>query len=1081
MEQNVIQVLSQHEQSGSTVELVENSEGRQYVVKRIQHLEAPIYRAIFQKETQALLRLKACDNIVRIYHSEIQEKPDGHMDGIISMEYVPGRPLSQVLDLIPDITTRYHLVKQLTNAIWHAHQNSVIHRDINPTNILVTEAFDLKLIDFGIAKIRGMFQDGTTYQFATQNYSAPEVAIHSENATEQSDIYSLGAVIYFLFTGEAPPAAAGIVSAIESAGGMDAKLKTVLCGMCAPNPADRYENIDDCELALSELYQRYCGSDERYYFSISTLCLNQLRDKNLARRKTTYSELLESFLPAQFAGSLVRVFKREEVTEYRFDGINISMTCIFKDGIFEVVSFQRLDAYKREQHKRFSMEAPGRCQFVLAHRMSVTPLPNNCDVILSNRVEDFQQDLQSQKNVDREYEDQYGIWRQFIQAMISDASQNAVRLFYTDVQYEKGAFTFVLEQDNAPEESFSQETTFIYEQPSYRGKKPKLVEAGTFLEYQEDGRLLVVKAAPRKRKLPAQGSICLDYRKEIQQYRRQETALEEFRRSETANAGNLKSIFVGVEEPSYFQRAESPRYFNTQLDLTQKRAVRKVLEADDIALIQGPPGTGKTNVLVEVVRQILHENQRNPALNQKILIVSQSHAAVDKILEDLTPYLSSTTTIRIGHEEKIDAEINERFGLNRCQSLWTAQSVERCEQELRGRLGARDIPYDAFCEYSKAIEELKVDNLDQRERTQLTQIVTQFEVSHQMTGDTPYMQGCIVMDRWIRHLSENDELNEYYIKDATIVAGTCIGFISDPYVRDTIFDYVIVDEAAKATLPEMMVALVRAHKVILVGDHKQLPPVFDEDAISRNSQGIQVAQLKNTGFGKLFELLPENCKETLSTQYRMHPCIGDLVSLLFYDNKVQNGVSEADRAIELPMLRHCAITWLSTSKEGAARYEQPAGHNRKGYVNPLEVTVIQQCLQRLDQEMERGGTSYSIGIITGYRAQSELIKNRLKHAAFRHMKVDVNTVDAFQGSQRDIIIYSTVRSNVKGRIGFLREEPRLNVSFSRARCALILVGDAKFLSDTRIRNNQFPYIQKYMKENPEGCQIIDIKEFDNAT
>ena len=281
MEEKVIQTLSRQRDSGTIVELVENEAGFRFVVKRVQNLEAPIYRAIFQKETQALTRLKACENIVRIFRSDIQAAPDGRSEGIISMEYVQGRPLSQMLDVIPNASTRYNLVKQLTNAIQHAHRNSVIHRDINPSNILITDSFELKLIDFGIAKIRGMFQDGTTYQFATQNYSAPEVTVHSENATERSDIYSLGAVIYFLFTGEVPVTATEMPTAIQSAGGIDVKLKEVLLKMCAPAPADRYENIDDCELALAPLYQRYCGSDERYFFAVPTNALDDLKRRNL--------------------------------------------------------------------------------------------------------------------------------------------------------------------------------------------------------------------------------------------------------------------------------------------------------------------------------------------------------------------------------------------------------------------------------------------------------------------------------------------------------------------------------------------------------------------------------------------------------------------------------------------------------------------------------------------------------------------------------------------------------------------------------------------------------------------------------
>lgn len=1077
MEQRVIQTLSKQKDSGTIVELVEDEAGFRFVVKRILNLEAPIYRAIFQKETQALTRLKACENIVRIFRSDIQISPDGRSEGIISMEYVQGHPLAQMLDIIPNASTRYHLVKQLTNAIRHAHQNSVIHRDINPSNILITDMFELKLIDFGIAKIRGMFQDGTTYQFATQNYSAPEVTVHSENATERSDIYSLGAVIYYLFTGEVPVVADKMHTAIQSAGGIDVKLKEVLLKMCAPAPADRYENIDDCEQALSPLYERYCGSDERYYFAVPTNALDELKKRNLVRKNTPYGVLLNDFLPSQFVGSLIHLRVDAQTPIYYFDGISVSMKCVLSDDFFQVISFCRLDVFKREQHKRFSMEVPGHFQFLFSHKISNTTLPNNCSQILSNRIEDFQADIHSQQNIDREYDTQYGIWRQFIQAMIEDASKNAIRIYYTGVNFEDGVFLFQLDSDSVPDE-FSQDTVFIFEQRRRSDKKSLLVEVSSFWEYREDGAVLAVKAAPRKPRLPNRGSICLDYRREIQQYRRQEVALEEFRRSETANSGNLKGIFVGAEQPGYFQFKVMPHYYNEQLDFTQKRAVRKALEAENIALIQGPPGTGKTNVLVEVIRQILGENQRNPALDQKILIVSQSHAAVDKLLEDLSAYLEQTT-IRIGRAENIDSKINERYGLDHCQALWVQESVENCKAWLEKRLSEQHIPMEPFLEYAQVVEELKLANLEQSERVQLEQTATDFENAYGKSRSNSYLQNCLISERWIRRISESNELEEFYIKNASIIVGTCIGVISDPYVRDTTFDYVIVDEAAKATLPEIMVPLVRARKAILVGDHKQLPPVFDRNALKDSFQSAQITELQNTGFGKLFDILPDNCKETLSTQYRMHPAIGDLISLLFYDGKVQNGVKASERTTGLPMLNGCAITWLSTSNSGANRFEQPVGHQR-GYINHLEVTVIQKCLQKLNQEIAEQRETYSIGIITPYRAQLELIRNRLKQIPLSNIEVDINTVDAFQGSQRDIIIYSTVRSSKQQRIGFLKEEPRLNVAFSRAKRALIIVGDQKFLRNSHIPGNRFPHVINYMREHPEFCQEIDEKEFTNA-
>ena len=139
MEQKIIKILSQHTDSGTIVQLVQDNDGKQYVHKIIQHLDIPIYRTIFQKEIQALTRLKGCENIVRIFRSDIIKDEKGEEEGLVSMEYIPGKTLDKAIRDIPNISTRYYLVKQLTNAIRCAHQNSIIHRDINPSNILLTD------------------------------------------------------------------------------------------------------------------------------------------------------------------------------------------------------------------------------------------------------------------------------------------------------------------------------------------------------------------------------------------------------------------------------------------------------------------------------------------------------------------------------------------------------------------------------------------------------------------------------------------------------------------------------------------------------------------------------------------------------------------------------------------------------------------------------------------------------------------------------------------------------------------------------------------------------------------------------
>ena len=154
---------------------------------------------------------------------------------------------------------------------------------------------------------------------------------------------------------------------------------------------------------------------------------------------------------------------------------------------------------------------------------------------------------------------------------------------------------------------------------------------------------------------------------------------------------------------------------------------------------------------------------------------------------------------------------------------------------------------EPFCKYAQVLEELKLANLEETERIRLERVATDFENTYGKSRTNPYVQSCLISEQWIRRISESNELGEFYIKNASIIVGTCIGVISDPRVRDSTFDYVIVDEAAKATLPEIMVPLVRARKAILVGDHKQLPPVFDRNALKASFQSSQIDELQNTG------------------------------------------------------------------------------------------------------------------------------------------------------------------------------------------------------------------------------------------
>ena len=289
--------------------------------------------------------------------------------------------------------------------------------------------------------------------------------------------------------------------------------------------------------------------------------------------------------------------------------------------------------------------------------------------------------------------------------------------------------------------------------------------------------------------------------------------------------------------------------------------------------------------------------------------------------------------------------------------------------------------------------------------------------------------------------------------------------MSNRIIRDVEFDYVIVDEAAKATFPELAVSLNKAHKIILVGDHQQLPPVLDTEIIRNNKEKLDEEGLAQGFFERMYNMFPEDNKHRLTIQYRMHPTIGTLISHVFYNDEIQNGVEAQDRELCIEGYEGIAIEWISTSKYSTKeRYEKEFDNNgKKSYQNYLERNIVERKLLELDSKLVK---RTKVAVITGYGSQKYILQTMVKQHSFKHIEVDVDTVDAFQGSQKDIILYSTVRSSGnKYGIGFLKSEARINVAFSRARCLLIIVGDMKFLDNYKIRGNKFPEIIKYITES----------------
>jgi serine/threonine protein kinase len=314
----LIRPLSQKADGLGGVFLMEHKETQEpCVLKKISYLDNPVHRAIFDKEVQALTRLDLCPSIVRLLdYNYGRSKKSGQIEGRIYLEYVDGDTLKNVNFRFNKPSDKFSIIKQSVAALRSAHDEGIIHRDINPQNIMIRDDVEVKLIDFGICKIKGAIQGGTTFQYATNRYAAPEVGYHSENATERSDIYSLGAVMYFIFTNKEPPLPEEFFATIDTMSGIDIDLKEIIKKMVAYLPEDRYESLIDVELDLSSLILKHVHTDEKYIFAVSTERLFELRRKKLVPSKHSNNELLCDDLVRNFSESRAYLEEKDNVNYF---------------------------------------------------------------------------------------------------------------------------------------------------------------------------------------------------------------------------------------------------------------------------------------------------------------------------------------------------------------------------------------------------------------------------------------------------------------------------------------------------------------------------------------------------------------------------------------------------------------------------------------------------------------------------------------------------------------------------------------------------------------------------------------------
>ena len=479
----------------------------------------------------------------------------------------------------------------------------------------------------------------------------------------------------------------------------------------------------------------------------------------------------------------------------------------------------------------------------------------------------------------------------------------------------------------------------------------------------------------------------------------------------------LRDLFYSRQPAATFTFA--PMQF-PYLNKTQEEAVNKVLRAKDVAIVHGPPGTGKTTTLVEAIYETL---RREP----QVLVCAQSNMAVDWISEKLVD--RGVPVLRIGNPTRVN------------DKMLSFTYERRFESHP---------DYELLWAIRKAIRELR---------------------AHRKRGDEKYHQK---MERLKDRANELEiRINAQLFGEARVIASTLVGS-ANRLLDGQKFGTVFIDEAAQALEAACWIPIRRCQRVILAGDHCQLPPTVKSIAALKAGLGTTLME-------RIVEQKPE-VVTLLRMQYRMNEEIMRFSSDWFYGNQVESAPEVKFRSIldlDVPM------EWVEASPDpsegGEKGLEEFVGESF-GRINKVEAELT---LLTLQQYFERIGKTrvlnerLDVGIISPYRAQvqylRQLLKKREYFKPFRNL-ITVNTVDGFQGQERDIIVISLVRSNDEGQIGFLRDLRRMNVAITRARMKLIILGDVA----TMTRHPFYRQLYKYIQALNHETEYENQEETDDA-
>jgi hypothetical protein len=989
-------------------------------------------------------------------------------------------------------------------------KNKKTHGDIHPGNIFVDKNGQFFLIDFQLFEITRTLSQDKNIEIFAKDFAAPEKfdRLAGSGFPYQADIYSLGKIIDWIFRERKE----------EIPEEQNMKLQQLLSEK--PNDRPKWQEV-------IEFLKKFPVLSDTKNIRIDT-----------NRKVQLTSELFEN----NTGTPVFDVGPKKPDNHYHSYFVNVVINNIVlkcswieTERKFLINDVDHNDEYM-EQKRLYGEKLPFNVKFT----------ENYSDHDLTPYFKRWFAKKQNQRSLrmqGRYIKNELQFYRELLEKELEVIAQNSLRLRYShwkkddnddlvfyvydDVKNSDRSFLLKHIEDGNAINSDGVEY-IILATADRKQNKDKVLFAGKPYEYEEqrdkDNKtfyLFKIKDCDLKEKnkvnMPKSGYIFESTTQKDEEKRRQIDAITKAEKNDAQNPKLIYALFTPdqlppTEFPNYdpldhvYQRDKNG--MELKYSANQNNAIRNAISKSPLSIIQGPPGTGKTTVITEIVFQILAKEPQ-----AKILITSQTNNAVDQVLENLIKNEIAILRLNAVTASSIKEEIREHT-LNKKLEHWKLQVKETSERNFKNikddsiisdklkksfensltkKNGLKDLK--TFVEKKSAENEnmIKFRNLPDEENELLSLLDEFFGIN--------YFKLYQLHRDWINIVSsidEDSEINKKLIDSIRVIGATCNHIAAKKYSKwDFKFDYVIMDEASKATTAESLVPIIMGNNLILVGDHRQLRPMLTstrvvekwlrekfekeaddledwDDYFNRPSLFEQVITKIDPNKSQYYKSQLTECRRLPAEQVK-------LTSKHFYESEGDEPIEPVPRENSaehnLPLAINSSLFFIDIGSNNKNEKDKD-----KSSYNKESVKIIVEILNRINKYEKI--KKYSLGIIACYKAQFRLLKKETDKlrgrgdltSVFKWQRPEnkflVSVVDRFQGLECDIIILDLVKSGAGLDLGFMEVPNRINVALSRNKRLLVIVGDYHGIINAKTRKEGEKAALQHYLENIKPGWII---------